>query len=147
MSIVVITGPHPDPEPSDPAAMCHLWERAQATGVDLVWRRCDTFDQLSDCLDMPGKDAELIVLDVDAARVPPAHVDPLRDALSALRVPYIEMHDDSEAIDASTLVPGHPSLVSVVVPGNANAGYAMALAIGLRLLGKTTPALRHAAVH
>jgi hypothetical protein len=31
-------------------------------------------------------------------------------------------------------VPGHPSLVSVVVPGNARAGYEMALSIGLKYL-------------
>jgi len=134
MSIVVITGPHPDSESSDPSDLCRLWERAQSTGVDLVWRQCDTFDQLSQCLATPDDDAELIMLDVDAARIPPSQVDPMREALSALPMPYIEMHADSDAVDASTLAPGHPSVVSVVVPGNAMVSYDMALSIGLRLL-------------
>ncbi|SEO62923.1 3-dehydroquinate dehydratase [Luteibacter sp. UNC138MFCol5.1] len=140
MSIVVITGPHAESDTPDPgsSAMCRLWERAQAAGVDLAWRRCDTFAQLSGCLEAPGDDAELLLLDVDAEQLPSALVDPVRDALSALRVPYIEVHDRSAATDASSLAPGHPSLVSVVVPGNAIAGYDMALSIGLRFLKDAT---------
>jgi len=134
MSIVVITGPRPESEPPRADDLCRLWERAQSTGVELVWRQCASVDELSRCLAAPGNDAELIMLDMDAAAVPASAIDTMRDALSSLRVPYIEMHDESNAIDASTLAPGHPSLVSVVVPGNASAGYAMALSIGLRFL-------------
>jgi len=135
MSILVITGPRHDAltAPLVDAAMCRLWERAQAAGVDLCWRPCRDFTELRGCL-RAGEGAELVLLDVDADAVPERDVAGLRDALAALPVPYIEVHDDSREADASALVPGHPSLVSVVVPGDAAAGYDMALSIGLRYL-------------
>lgn len=135
MSILVITGPGADAStaPLADAAMCRLWERAQSAGVDLCWRPCRDFDDLGGYL-RAANDTELVLLDVDADTVPASMVAGLRDALAALPVPYIEIHDDSRETDASALVPGHPSLVSVVVPGNAAASYDMALAIGLRYL-------------
>ncbi|MGF6493516.1 3-dehydroquinate dehydratase [Luteibacter sp. 621] len=137
MSILVITGPRNDmpAAPLADAAMCRLWERAQSAGIDLSWRPCRDFSELGHCLRC-GNNAELILLDVDADSVPACHVAGLRDALSALPVPYIEVHDDSRESDASVLAPGHPALVSVVVPGNAAAGYDMALSIGLRYLAE-----------
>jgi len=140
MSIVVITGPRHDvPSSSAPlaeGAMWKLWERAQAAGVDLLWRPCQDFVELTGHLGRsPVDHAELVLLDVDAAEIPESDVAPLRQALATLGVPYIEIHDGSDQADASMLVPGHPSLVSVVVPGNAMAGYDMALSIGLRYLG------------
>jgi 3-dehydroquinate dehydratase len=139
MSIVVITGPRHDAVHATLAddAMWRLWERAQAAGVDLLWRPCHDFVELTGYLDRSiGDHAELVLLDVDANDVPAEDVAPLRDALAHLSVPYIEIHDDSDEADASGLVPGHPSLVSVVVPGNASAGYNMALSIGLRYLAE-----------
>jgi len=135
MSILVITGPRGDAQatPLADAAMCRLWERAQSAGVDLCWRPCRDFAELGSCLGA-GNDAELVLLDVDADGVPPSQVAGVREALSSLPVPYIEIHRDSREADASALAPGHPSLVSVVVPGNAAAGYDMALSIGLRYL-------------
>lgn len=135
MSILVITGPCPDASsaPLADATMCGLWERAQSAGVELRWRPCRDFADLGSQL-RASNDADLVLLDVDAARVPPDEVASVREALAALPVPYIEIHDDSREIDASDLAPGHPSLVSVVVPGNAAASYAMALSIGLRYL-------------
>ncbi|WP_331646503.1 hypothetical protein [Luteibacter sp.] len=135
MSILVITGPRDDVRvaPMADAAMCRLWERAQSAGVDLRWRPCRDFADMGNCL-RESNDAELVLLDVDADMVPAEQVPELRDALAALPVPYIEIHDDSRETDASVLVPGHPSLVSVVVPGNTVAGYDMALSIGLRYL-------------
>ncbi|GAA0912488.1 hypothetical protein GCM10009552_27040 [Rothia nasimurium] len=116
--------------------MWRLWERAQAAGMDLLWRPCNDFVELTGYLDRSLIDhAELVLLDVDAADVPEADVIPLRRALSSLDVPYIEIHDGSDEADASMLAPAHPSLVSVVVPGDAMAGYDMALSIGLRYLG------------
>ncbi|KAG9590131.1 hypothetical protein KCV01_g11974, partial [Aureobasidium melanogenum] len=140
MSIVVITGPcQNQPTHLAEGAMWRLWERAQAAGVDLLWRPCNDFIELTGHLDRsPIDHAELVLLDVDAADVPDADVVPLRRALAALDVPYIEIHDGSDETDASILVPGHPSLVSVVVPGNAMAGYDMALSIGLRYLDAQT---------
>ncbi|UPG87064.1 hypothetical protein L2Y94_06835 [Luteibacter aegosomatis] len=140
MSIVVITGPRHDATSSTTPladdAMWKLWERAQAAGVDLLWRPCQDFVELTGHLDRSPVDrADLVLLDVDAAEIPESDVAPLRHALASLDVPYIEIHDGSDQSDASTLVPGHPSLVSVVVPGNAMAGYDMALSIGLRYLG------------
>jgi hypothetical protein len=137
MSILVITGPRGDAHgaPLADAAMCRLWERAQAAGVDLCWRPCRDFAELGSCLSA-SNDAELVLLDVDADTVPASQVACVREALSALPVPYIEIHDDSRETDASALAPGHPSLVSVVVPGDAAAGYDMALSIGLRYLAQ-----------
>ncbi|MET0937404.1 MAG: hypothetical protein ABWX83_15530 [Luteibacter sp.] len=137
MSIVVITGPRHVAAHAHGAddAMWRLWERAQAAGVDLLWRPCGDFTEMTGHIDRASIDhAELVLLDVDADEVPPADVAALRDSLAHLPVPYIEIHDHSDASDASALVPGHPSLVSVVVPGDADAGYAMALSIGLRFL-------------
>lgn len=137
MSIVVITGPRPCAEQATLAedAMFRLWERAQAAGVDLLWRPCIDFNELTGYLGRsPSDHADLVLLDIDANDVPAQDVAPLREALAVLDVPYIEVHDHSDASDASALVPGHPSLVSVVVPGNAMAGYDMALSIGLRYL-------------
>ncbi|MET0256731.1 MAG: hypothetical protein ABWZ85_10680 [Luteibacter sp.] len=137
MSILVITAPRRSAAQDTLAddAMWRLWERAQAAGVDLLWRPCADFVELTGYLGRsPADHAELVLLDVDANEVPLQDVAPLRDALAALPVPYIEMHGDSDASDASALVPGHPSLVSVVVPGNPMAGYDMALSIGLRYL-------------
>jgi 3-dehydroquinate dehydratase len=137
MSIVVITGPRHGAAQDTLAddAMWRLWERAQAAGVDLLWRPCHDFVELTGHLDRSTFDhAELVLIDVDANDVPTGDVAALRDSLSHLAVPYIEIHDDSDAADAGALAPGHPSLVSVVVPGNASAGYAMALSIGLRYL-------------
>jgi 3-dehydroquinate dehydratase len=139
MSIVVITGPRHGAAHATLAdeAMCRLWDRAQAAGTDLLWRPCSDFHDVVMQLDhSPDDHAQLVLLDVDANDVPAHDVAPLRDALAALHVPYIEMHDDSDASDASALVPSHPSLVSVVVPGNTMAGYDMALSIGLRYLGR-----------
>jgi hypothetical protein len=139
MSIVVITGPRHDAVETTLAddAMWRLWERAQAAGVDLLWRPCHDFVELTGYLDRStGDHAELVLLDVDANDVPVEDVAALRDALAHLNVPYIEIHDGSDEADASALVPGHPSLVSVVVPGNAGAGYDMALSIGLRYLAE-----------
>jgi hypothetical protein len=137
MSILVITGPRGNgmAAPLADAAMCRLWDRAQSAGIDLRWRPCGDFHELGCCL-RGGNDAELILLDVDADTVPPCDIAGLREALSALSVPYIEIHDDSREGDASALAPGHPALVSVVVPGNAAAGYDMALSIGLRYLAE-----------
>lgn len=140
MSILVITAPRHDAAHQVLAddAMWRMWERAQAAGVDLLWRPCADFVELTACLGRcPVDQAELVLLDVDADEVPAQDVAPLRDALAALSVPYIEMHGDSDASDASALAPGHPSLVSVVVPGNPMAGYDMALSIGLRYLSTT----------
>jgi hypothetical protein len=137
MSIVVITGPrHAAARTTLPDdAMWRLWERAQAAGVDLFWRPCADFVEMTGHLDRSDADhAELVLIDVDANDVPASDVAALRDSLSHLRVPYIEIHDHSDASDPSALVPGHPSLVSVVVPGNARAGYEMALSIGLKYL-------------
>jgi 3-dehydroquinate dehydratase len=141
MSIVVITSPRQHAEQATLAddAMWRLWERAQAAGVDLLWRPCNDFIEMTGYLGRsPGDHAELVLLDVDANDVPMQDVAPLRDALASLGVPYIEVHDHSDATDASALVPGHPSLVSVVVPGNTMAGYDMALSIGLRYLADGT---------
>ncbi|UPG88892.1 hypothetical protein L2Y96_15990 [Luteibacter aegosomaticola] len=137
MSILVITGPCGDAQgaPLADAAMCRLWERAQSAGVDLCWRPCRDFAELGSCLSA-SNDAELVLLDVDADMVPASQVACVREALSALPVPYIEIHDDSRETDACALAPGHPSLVSVVVPGDAAAGYDMALSIGLRYLAQ-----------
>jgi 3-dehydroquinate dehydratase len=137
MSIVVITGPRRCAAEATLAddAMFRLWDRAQAAGVDLLWRPCSDFNELTGYLGRsPSDHAELVLLDVDASDVPVQDVAPLRDALAVLDVPYIEVHAHSDASDASALVPGHPSLVSVVVPGDAVAGYEMALSIGLRYL-------------
>jgi len=139
MSIVVITGPRHDAVHATLAddAMWRLWERAQAAGVDLLWRPCHDFVEMTGYLDRsPSDHAELVLLDVDANDIPPEDIAPLRDALAHLGVPYIEIHDGSDEADASGLVPGHPSLVNVVVPGNAGAGYNMALSIGLRYLAE-----------
>jgi hypothetical protein len=135
MSILVITAPRADgvAPPMAATAMCRLWERAQTMGVDLQWRPCGDFSTLERCLRC-ADGAELILLDLDADAVPAPSMAGLRDALMALPVPYIEIHDDSRDLDASTLAPGHPSLVSVVVPGDAEACHAMALSIGLRYL-------------
>ncbi|WP_036111453.1 MULTISPECIES: hypothetical protein [Luteibacter] len=137
MSIVVITAPRHGPTNATCAehAMWRLWERAQASGVDLLWRPCSDFPELTDHIGRSASDhADLVLIDVDANDVPDGDVAQLRDALAALPVPYIEVHDDSDASDASELVPGHPCLASVVVPGDTMASYDMALAIGLRYL-------------
>lgn len=137
MSIVVITAPRHGPANATWAddAMWRLWERAQAAGVDLLWRPCSDFPELTDHIGRSVIDhADLVLIDVDANAVPDNDVGPLRDALTALPVPYIEVHDDSDASDASELVPGHPCLASIVVPGNTMASFDMALAIGLRYL-------------
>lgn len=139
MSIVVITGPRHDAVQATMAddAMWRLWERAQAAGIDLLWRPCHDFVELTGYLDRSADDrAELVLLDVDANDVPSEDVIALRDALAHLDAPYIEIHAGSDEADASTLVPGHSSLVSVVVPGDASAGYNMALSIGLRYLAE-----------
>lgn len=137
MSIVVITAPRHGPANATWAddAMWRLWERAQASGVELLWRPCRDFPELTGHIGRSLIDhADLVLIDVDANAVPDNDVGPLRDALAALPVPYIEVHDNSDASDASELVPGHPCLASVVVPGNTLASYDMALAIGLRYL-------------
>lgn len=139
MSIVVITGPRDDAEVQAPEddAMWQLWERAQVAGTDLLWRPCSDFAEMTGYLDRSSRDhAELVLLDIDANAIPAHDIAPLREALAALEVPYIEIHDHSDEGDASSLAPGHPSLVSVVVPGNARASYDMALSIGLRYLAK-----------
>ncbi|NII54418.1 hypothetical protein [Luteibacter sp. SG786] len=141
MSIVVITGPRTCAEQVTftDDAMFRLWERAQAAGVDLLWRTCSDFNELTRHLGRsPSDHADLVLLDVDANDIPMQDMAPLRDALAVLDVPYIEVHDHSDASDASALAPGHPSLVSVVVPGNTMAGYDMALSIGLRYLADET---------
>lgn len=137
MSIVVITAPRHGPANATWAddAMWRLWERAQASGVDLLWRPCRDLLEFTGHIGRWATDhADLVLIDVDANDVPDGEVAPLRDALAALPVPYIEVHDHSDASDASELVPGHPCLASVVVPGNTMGSYDMALAIGLRYL-------------
>ena len=90
--------------------MWRLWERAQAAGVDLLWRPCHDFEEVTGHLDRSTNDhAELVLIDVDANDVPTRDVAALRDSLSHLRVPYIEIHDDSDATDAGALAPGHRS--------------------------------------
>ncbi|MDF3981993.1 hypothetical protein P3W24_09815 [Luteibacter sp. PPL201] len=140
MSIVVITSPWRDaprsPAPPAQDAMWRLWERAQAVGVDLLWHPCrDVAELTAHLARSPVEHAELVLLDIDAAAVPEEDKEPLRHALASLEAPYIEVHEGSDETDASALVPGHPSLVSVVVPGDACASYDMALSIGLRYLG------------
>ena len=139
MSIVAISGPHlPDQPPLADARICRLWEKAQAAGMDFEWHPCADFAEVANCLASCNATAELVMLDVDAAELPDASAAPVRDALAALRAPYIEVHDRTGASDVSTLVPGHPSMVSVVIPGDPAAGYAMARTIGLRYLADTT---------
>lgn len=135
MSILVITGPHESgmAPPLADTAMCRLWERAQAVGVDLQWRPCGDYAEVTRSL-RAAHGADLVLLDLDADTVPAACEAGLREALMALPVPYIEIHGDSREGDASVLAPGHPALVSVVVPGDAGAGHEMALSIGLRYL-------------
>ena len=135
MSILVITGPRESgmAPPLADTAMCRLWERAQAVGVDLQWRPCGDYADVTRCL-RAAHGSELVLLDLDADAVPTTCEAGLREALMALPVPYIEIHDDSREGDASALAPGHPALVSVVVPGDAGACHDMALSIGLRYL-------------
>jgi hypothetical protein len=135
--VVVITGPQAGTDRPLPSSesMCRLWEKAQAEGTDLLWHPCEDARAVSASLTTTSTQrADLLLLDLDVDGLTQAEEVTLRQALAAVTAPSIEVHHRSDATDASALTPGHASLVSVVVPGDRVAGYAMALAIGLRYL-------------
>ncbi|TCV93205.1 hypothetical protein EC912_10565 [Luteibacter rhizovicinus] len=123
MSIMVIT----ETAGSDADALA-LVTRARAAGQTLVWRVCDSVRAVTECVrSSRGEGAELVLLDMDVPEDGDAAGASLTDALGELPVPFIEIHDrDGEG--------SHPAMVTVVVPGDREAGVDMALSIALRYL-------------
>ncbi|QDE41315.1 hypothetical protein FIV34_20005 [Luteibacter pinisoli] len=139
MSILLVVAPmlaNPLP-PVANSTMMTLWDRAQAEGEDLLWRPCDDMGDVIRCLSCQGDAAaDLILLDIDADAIAAPDIEPLRHALNACKVPVIEVHDDSREGDLARIAPGHASVVSITVPGDRNAGYGMALSVGLRYIAQ-----------
>jgi hypothetical protein len=129
MSILLIQGPGlagdaavPPPVPQP------LYAR-----LDLA--ACDDLDALLACLTSErARCAELVLLEsceLDQAQCVccgPA----LRDALDALRAPYIELHDCAHQGWEDWLQPRHAALAVVAIRNDRRARYAMALAIAQR---------------
>lgn len=134
MAIVVLQGPAAAPHRLGVDAACALWRVARAAGQVLSFRASASASAFAASLrqGIDARDAFVLVDPGDVA----ATADPaeLRDALEALRVPYVEVHDRSAGVLDLSLRPDAMPLATIVINGDLASGYRIALGIALRRL-------------
>ncbi|WP_062356884.1 hypothetical protein [Pseudoxanthomonas mexicana] len=147
MSILILRGPHAGAAAGSPphfASTDHdLRLRAHSAGHAL---HCRAFDSLRDLLprlrqvrQVRRQDGMVLIDAGDLAVDSPDDAHALRDALDALPVPYIELHDDAAHALEPRVQPQHPPLVTVILRDDLPHAYTMALAIALRRVDHPEP--------
>lgn len=129
MTILLIQGPGLAGDPALPPAL------PTQPHARLELAACDSLDALLHCLASErAQRAELVLLEsCELDRAQCACCGPaLRQALDALRAPYIELHDRADQGWEDWLRPRHAALAVVAIRDDRRARYAMALAIAQR---------------
>lgn len=138
MSIVIIRGPegphaggrtHASSLPGE--VLAALVERAASAGTAIAIRTCASVEEFASALGISEREgAELIVAD------PGAHAgrSMVAEAMRALRVPYIEVHDDG-CDPLEPQLEGDAGRRIAVVHGYAAQGYMLAMSKALEHLG------------
>jgi 3-dehydroquinate dehydratase-2 len=143
MSILILRGPYAATASSPPVVALDrpLRQRARAAGQAL---HCRAFASVRDLLlglkRAHLERADMLLLDIgDLALHDGTQAKALRDALDELPSPYIEVHDDAAHALEPRLQPQHAPLVTVILRDDLPRAYAMALAIALRRLDRSSP--------
>ena len=138
VSILILRGPQSEaavewpPQTLSGPVRAGLIERAASAGKAIALRCCRDERELVDCLrGMRAANTELLLLDPGACV--PASAE-LRDALDALPMPYIEVHDDAMGALEPSIVP-HCGPRLRLIHGYAAHSYTLALSIALEHLG------------
>lgn len=137
MSIVMIRGPEdPDPErawrPIPEAVYATLSQCAANAGQALLVYSCGSEEELIERVRKTRRgNADIVLLD-------PGHCsrasDRLRETLTQLEVPYIEVHDDQYGAMDPVISPRSGPLVAVV-NGYASQSYTLAMWMALEQIG------------
>lgn len=133
MTIVMIQGPDAAEDRSPSAALeAALGERARHAGQVLLHYRCGSEDQLVERLARIDRgQADIILLDPGRCS---GERERLRQALTHLEVPYIEVHDDHHDRPEPVIPAGTGPRVALV-SGYAAQGYTLAMSLALEQLG------------
>ena len=133
MTIMMIQGPDTtEGRPSIEAVEAGLGRRARQAGHALLHYRCGTEAQLVERLSRIDRgEADIILFDPGTCANDDGRVVA---ALNDLRVPYIEVHDDSFDHPAPVLPDGAGPRVAVV-NGYAAQSYTLAMSVALETLG------------
>lgn len=144
MSILILRGPHAqaatDPSLSLASIDQDLRRRAHSSGHALHCRGFRSLHDLLSRLRQVRRQDHMVLIDAgDLAVDSPDDAHALRDALDALPVPYMELHDDAAHALEPRTQPQHAPLVTVILCGDLASAYTMALAVAVHRLGRTDP--------
>lgn len=132
MGILVVQGPATPSRRLGVEAASALWRIARAAGQALDFRASASASAFAASL-RHAADARRSFVLVDPGDID-ATIDPaeLRDALQALRVPYVEVHDRSDRVLDLSLRPDAMPLATIVINNDLASGYRIALGVALR---------------
>jgi 3-dehydroquinate dehydratase-1 len=135
MSIAIIRSPDTEPPRAGGVStevVSLLVERASIAGKALALRNCDSDAEVFDCLRrIDDSSVEFVLFDPGACA---CVSERLRTKLNALKVPYIEVHDDHfGALENPLSVDSGPRMR--LIQGYGSQSYTLALSIALEHLG------------
>ncbi|WP_284399716.1 type II 3-dehydroquinate dehydratase [Dyella lipolytica] len=133
---MIVQGPHANARSLSGELLGHLQQLARAAGRTLEVCSCNGLREfVARVRTARSQTTEFMLLDPGSlTQQVQAHPEAgLGDALDALNMPYIEVHDDSD----DTLEPRdvlHAPLATIVIHGDLGTSYRIALGIALRRL-------------
>lgn len=133
MDILILQGPRPAARRLAFAATARLWRIAHVAGHVLNVHACASPALFIDAIHRVARSRNgFVLLDPGACHVPDC--EPLREALDAMAVPHVQVHDRSEQALDLPLRPCAQPVATIVIHDDLAAGYSIALAVALRRL-------------